>query len=138
MQKALDDTAKEVIRDFKVTTSTWNHKPEFEVLGSRARVGVRSTTITIGTHDPIYNMLMRRTKPHLITGKLVFNSEFAPKSRPNILRQNAGHSGGQKVFAESVHHPGTEARNYDIKIADKHRRRNTLGNNIMKQWTKVI
>lgn len=141
LEQALDDTAKEVIKDFKRTTETWDHQPEFKVMDSGFRVGSREVSLDVGTDDEIYGYVSRGTPAHDILPKqatvLRFQSGFVPKTKPGRFLSKEGGSSGDNTFAKAVHHPGIKARKFEELIAERHRKRGTLARNIMKRWEKL-
>lgn len=114
---ALDGAAKGALEDFRVTTATWQHQPDFAIDTPSEDRRV------VGTDDEIYGYVSGGTKPHIIVahGKaLVFpGGGFRPKSRPRYIGSNKGSKGGAVIFRPVVHHPGTEARKFDEAIAEK-------------------
>lgn len=141
LEQALEDTAKEVIKDFKRTTETWEHQPEFKVLDSAFRVGSRAVSLNVGTDDEIYGYVSRGTPAHDILPRqatvLRFKAGFVPKTKPGRMLSKGGGSSGDDAFTKSVHHPGTKPRKFEELIARRHRERGTLGKNIMKRWGKL-
>jgi hypothetical protein len=117
VENGLDGAAAGALVDFKVTTATWQHQPAFDV--SSPNEGSR----VVGTDDEIYGYVSSGTKPHIIVahGKgLAFNSGgFRPKSRVRVIGSNAGSKGGSPIVRPVVHHPGTDAREFDEAIAEK-------------------
>lgn len=117
IQNALDGTAKDIKVDYLVTIETWKHKPKFviEKSGQYQR--------DIFTEDEIYGYVTGGTRPHEIRAKnaprLAFQTGYSAKTRPNVIRSNVGGRSGPTVFAMSVHHPGTEARNFEDVITEK-------------------
>jgi len=113
----LDGAAAGALIDFKVTTATWQHQPAFDTSSPNEASRV------VGTDDTIYRFVNEGTRPHIIVahGKgLAFNSGgFRPKSRVRVIGSNAGSAGGSPIVRPMVHHPGTEARQFDQAIAEK-------------------
>lgn len=113
----LNATAKGIKADFGVTTQTWNHRPEFTIEAPEAYVR------EIGTDDPVYNMLNEGTPEHDIRPRhskvLHFQTPFRSKTVPRQIRSRKGATGKNDVFSRGVHHPGTEAREWDKVIAEK-------------------
>lgn len=142
LERALDKTGKTMIRDFKRTTATWEHKPSFSILDKQYRVGRRVVSITVGTHDPIYRYVSRGTPPHIIRPRnaaaLAFPSGFTPKTKPGRFLSKPGGRSGETVFAQEVHHPGTEPRKFEELVAERHRKLGTLEKNIQTEWNKVF
>lgn len=114
----LDAAQDGALVDFKVTTQTWNHQPEFEKQSPDAGTRV------VGTDDEIYGFVSGGTKPHVIVGKpgkrLAFGAAgFRPKTRVGAIRSNKGAKGSPIIVRPKVNHPGTEARKFDEAIAEK-------------------
>jgi hypothetical protein len=113
----LNATALAIQTDFKVTTQTWSNKPTFHIDSPTPY------TRTVSTHDDVYTMLNEGTRPHTVAphGKvLVFNAPFRSKTVPRSISSKPGRTGSATVFTRNeVHHPGTEAREWDTTIAKK-------------------
>ena len=114
---ALDGAAKGALEDFKVTTQTWQHQPDFAIDEPSADRRV------VGTDDEIYGYVSGGTKPHVIVAHgnaLVFpGGGFRPKTRPRYIGSNKGSKGGAVIFRPKVQHPGTAPREFDEAIAEK-------------------
>lgn len=116
LQNTLDSQAKNIQVDFNVTAQTWSHKPSFQIDTPDPY------TRAIATSDPIYGMVNDGTRPHPIhaSGRvLVFQGGFRSKTLPRSIGSGGGGASGPTVFAKSVNHPGTKARDFDRAIADK-------------------
>lgn len=115
---ALDLVANEIQRDFEDVTRTWKHKPKFTI-----RVTERGGQlgITISTKDVIFMYVNYGTKAHVIRPKkakrLTFQVGYSAKSTPGFIGSKVGGASGAFVSAQEVHHPGTEARKFDVAIA---------------------
>lgn len=114
----LDAAQDGALEDFKVTTQTWQHQPEFEKQSPSADRRI------VGTDDDIYHFVSGGTKPHIIVGKpgkgLAFGAAgFRPKTRVGAIRSNKGAKGSPTIVRPMVNHPGTEARKFDEAIAQK-------------------
>jgi hypothetical protein len=124
------ETADAMLADFKATTKTWHHQPEFEKTYS---VGADKIEILAGTDDPIYRYVDQGTKPHPIfagiyTGKsrkkaLAFQwagpGSYRAKTTPGVIGSGPGGPSGPMVAFPYVQHPGTEARGFSRAIAKK-------------------
>ena len=117
VENALEATAKDIKVDYQVTTYTWKHQPKFVIKkdGKFER--------SIYTEDEIYGYVSGGTRPHEIRAKnapmLVFQAGFSAKTRPGVIRSNKGGRFGPTIFTPVVHHPGTQARQFDKVISDK-------------------
>ena len=122
---AMDKFGTVVKKDFQGTTSTWKHKPVFEVQRSLRQAA--GPILFVFTQDKIYGYVDKGTRPHEIwagyyTGKsehktLAFPSAFTPKTTPGSLKSGPGSSGGDTVFTPYVEHPGSKPRGFTKIIA---------------------
>lgn len=114
---ALSATAKGIKADFGVTTQTWSHKPSFSITSPEPFVR------EVSTDDAVYGMLNEGTPEHEIRPRrskvLHFQTPFRSKTVPRQVRSRKGATGKNEVFSRGVHHPGTEAREWDKVIAEK-------------------
>ena len=109
---------REAMRRYQRTTSSWDHRPQFE-----SATDYTATTVSalIGTDDPIYRYVDRGTKAHTIAPKgpgypLRFRSGYQAKTRPGVLGSGPGGASGSWVRAMSVWHPGTKPRGFTAMI----------------------
>lgn len=116
---ALNDTIQTAKRDFEKTVATWSKKPTFNV----RRASASKLEAQVFTVNEIYGYVVRGTKPHTITARrapaLRFQSGFTSKTIPRKISSRRGGRSGPMVSAKTVHHPGTEARDFDTVIAEK-------------------
>lgn len=118
VKNALNAVAKGAQVDFKVTTRTWEHKPEFTIDDSKPDRRV------VGTDDTIYKFVDKGTKPHIIRprGRGVLSwmgTAYRAKTTPNQIRSQRGGNNNTIVRTRLVQHPGNEARNFSLVIRDK-------------------
>lgn len=118
IQNGLDASAKAVKVDFGVTVQTWNEKPEFAISETDdGRI--------VGTDDEVYGYVNDGTRPHLIVARrakvLAFGVPSSPKTAVRVIGSSAGSRGNTPVKIKAVHHPGTDAREFDEVIAEKWR-----------------
>ncbi len=94
---------------FQNTTKTWQHKPTFETVKQPRGWAIK-------TSDQVYNWVDQGTKPHIITAKnvpfLLFRYPYKSATVPNVISARAAARGNNWARKRSVHHPGTEARNF--------------------------
>jgi hypothetical protein len=110
-----------IVKDYQATTATWNHKFTFEH-GIKFPKG--SPGVVVETDNEIYGYVTYGTKPHIITAKrpggvLAFQSGYKAKTTPRVIGSGPGGPFGETVFARSVQHPGTEAREFHETILEK-------------------
>lgn len=136
MEQAVLKSARLVERDFKATTRTWDHKPQF--VTQVAQQG-GDYTVASGTDSAIYNYVDAGTKPHEIRAKrskyLAFQSGYRAKTRVGIIGSQEGGSFGDTQFAQVVQHPGTKARRFTITI--QQRRQKTIEQEVSQAIAKV-
>lgn len=119
VEVGMRQAAEAVKADFETTTQTWEHAVTFTITGE-------PTALTVGTADPIWQMVDEGTKPHIIVPRrgrvLRFAVGGSPKTRPGRLTAGSGTKGGIVVIRPRVNHPGTDARNFTAIIARRWRR----------------
>lgn len=124
IKAAVNRTADMVAKEFRATVATWEKKPKFKRL-QKTLGNVYS--VTIETDNEIYGYVVKGTKPHVIRAKnggfLKFSYPSSPKTQPMILSSSKGSSGNQWAQKLEVNHPGTEARDFDIVIATRAKKR---------------
>lgn len=117
--RVLDNVTDKAKSEFEKTTATWKKKPVFR--GARASLNKEISKMWGNTQEWIW--VNRGTKPHTITPKrapaLRFQSGFTSKTMPRKITSRRGGSSGPVVFAKSVRHPGTEARDFDKVVAQE-------------------
>lgn len=123
IERATSEVKEGIKADFQKTTRTWKHQPTWYITR-------RGYDWFIGTKDKIYGYVDEGTAPHIIQpkrpgGRLhFFGSGFKPKSRVGYIDSYAGATANKdERFAKVVHHPGTEARKFTVKIAEKWRKK---------------
>lgn len=113
------ETAKSVRTDLQKTTRTWKTKVLFTIEIGKDGTG----SATVYTNNEIYAYVNYGTKPHIIRPRngrfLTFYTPFKAKTRVRFLGSGNGSKGNNFVLTKEVHHPGTEAREWDIVIAEK-------------------
>lgn len=120
IENAGNESAKAVQVDFKVTTRTWKHQPDFRIEHSSGR-----TEWQVGTDDEIYRYVSEGTRAHIIKPRnkkrlVFFRSGFRPKSRKGWIGSNKGRQASKDLTAAlTVHHPGNEAREFVEAIGKK-------------------
>ena len=117
LTNAMNGVAKDIQLDFRVTTQTWKHKPEFAITSPA------TYERQIATDDQIYAWVNDGTRAHDIApkggGVLRFNTPFQSKTLPNQIQSRSGSTGTTPAVARVVHHPGTKPRAFDKAIKAK-------------------
>jgi hypothetical protein len=109
--------SKEIKADFEKTTKTWEHKPKFDV---KTKSTNEQVSIAVSTKDKVYGYVDQGTRPHIIkprrAKRLAFSSKFKPKTKVRVIGSQAGARGKVDTFAQVVHHPGSDAREFAQEI----------------------
>ena len=122
------DVGQRIREDFEDTTKTWNHQPKFEPAFPIPQVGADKISVATETDDKIYGWVNDGTnvgkppypiRPHNPPFALAYNKSFIPKTFPGIIGSGVGYSGGGRVLAKEVLHPGVEPRDFVGHIGDK-------------------
>lgn len=121
--------------DFEKTVSTWSHRPLFTITEMD-----NGTRFSVGTTDEIYKFVSGGTRPHIIRARnapvLAFKANYQAKTRPKVIGSGSGGSSGPGVYAVEVHHPGTEAREFERTIQFESQR--TIANNVQRAITQGV
>lgn len=116
IENALTGEAKAVKVDLDTTTRTWKHKPEFTIEKEDGRR-------TVATDDEVFGYVDEGTEPHIIVARnkpmLTFGVGGSPKTTPRVIGSKAGTKGSTIVRKQSVHHPGTAAREFTETVKEK-------------------
>ncbi len=115
--RQIDREAAEVLKLFRMTTESWDHKVEFKVLQRKSWGGLYTA---VGTDDPIYRYVNDGTAEHLIFPKnaraLAFQwngpGSYRPKTTPGVIGSQGGGPTGDMVYKKGVIHPGTKPRGF--------------------------
>lgn len=134
IQAELKKEVTQVKKSYALTTTTWQHRPVFQV----RQAG--EYTFTVSTDDRVYGYVDAGTRPHTIKPKgnypLRFNSVFTPKTAPGRLSSQPGASRPPVVAARVVRHPGTKARRFTEEIRKRSQKR--LAQNIRAAIRQAI
>jgi len=109
--KSMTQTGKDMLKDFKKTTKTWNTKPEFEVLKD---LNPPDYSVLVGTDDKIYGYVDEGTKVR----RAIMSKDFIAKTTPNVIDSRPGR-GGVVFISKKVARPGIKARNFAKLIGKK-------------------
>lgn len=123
--RGLRESGKSVVKVFETTIASWEgDKPKFEPQISLTEAD--GAGLDIGLTGPALGIqkwfwLDEGTPPHTISakpgGRLAFQSGYKAKTVPGLIGSGPGGPSGGTVFAQSVEHPGTEAREWSKAIA---------------------
>jgi len=113
-------SGKDIKKDFEKTTSTWKTNVAFDIVTD---LDPKGPQVLVGTDNEIYGFVDKGTKPHSIRPKrariLRFQSGYKAKTSVNKIGASSGGPFGDNVFARSVNHPGTKARNFTSILQKK-------------------
>ena len=122
--RALDDTIREVEKDYKRTVKTWKKKPTFTKINPRKLFGALDAKVT--TKNEIYFFVEEGTRPHVIRprqgGRLRFQAGYRAKTKPRVIGSTPGGSFGPLVSSGGVLHPGTAPRHFSNEIAKRRKK----------------
>lgn len=115
VKAAMDNAAKQAKAEFEKTTATWSRRPEFTIEAPS------EFSRTIATDSEIYGYVNDGTRPHIIpvSGTAVIFPGGLPKTAPRIIGSGTGSPGKRTFTTKPIHHPGTEAREFDDVIAEQ-------------------
>jgi hypothetical protein len=101
-ETGMEDAAKAAVKDFEALTRSWKHDVSYgyKKYGDGYQVGPTGGATDIFTDQD------KGTKPHVI--------------RPRRGRRLVFVTGGQKVFAKQVNHPGNKPRGWSTRIRKKY------------------
>lgn len=137
-EKAAQQTAGLVLRDFQSTTRTWKHKPKFDITITHQGADY---SIAAGTDDLIYMWVSEGTKPHVIRAKrspyLIFQGGYRAKTRVGIIGSIEGgrDPNGEWFRKKQVRHPGFKGRKFIKNIMS--RRQKTLEERMRHEFALV-
>ena len=110
-----------ILKDYKETTRTWDHKVDF-----RAELTINlngGVSIVVDTDDEIYTFVHEGTKPHVIkprqAKRLRFQGTYTAKTVPGVIQSREGGASGEFQYSAGVNHPGTKARLFSKPIFRK-------------------
>jgi hypothetical protein len=113
---AMGIVAVTAVQEFRQTTRSWRHKPDFRIV--REGDGRQA----VGTDDEVYGYVDQGTPKHVIRprrGKFLrFQAGARAKTTPGSLSSGGG-GGGTTTFRRGVNHPGTKARGFSELIAKR-------------------
>lgn len=120
LENGLTAAAKATKIDFDVTTQTWRKRPDFTIKD-------QPSERIIATDNEIYGYVNDGTRPHIIVAKngksLAFKwggkGSYSPKTAVRVIGSGASSQSGSIIRPRAIHHPGTDAREFDQVIADK-------------------
>lgn len=121
---AINEETAQIEKDFQKTTRTWKTRVVFRIIKAR-RVG-NALEGASGTENVIYGYVTRGTRPHIIRPRrarsLRFKSGYSAKTRGGLVGSATGGAFGATVYAQIVHHPGNEGREFEETIAGFHQK----------------
>ncbi len=123
-----------VVNDYKKITKTWSgDKPTFPIKTTIKNDDLITSIIAsggFGAQKMVW--LDDGTKPHKIKAKnaprLIFQTGYKRKTKAKTIGSTSGGSFGPTAVALEVDHPGTEANEFSLTIANK----------VQPQYTKSI
>jgi hypothetical protein len=113
-------TGPELMRQFKKTVVGWDTQINFYQRKANRQDYV---SVTVFTRFKQYAIVNAGSPPHTITsrrgGMLRFQTGYRAATSPRVISSRAKQRSGSFVAARSVQHPGFEARDFDVTIAEE-------------------
>ena len=116
---------KFIIKDFEGVVRPWHEpKPEFQLVRQMTAEGSKLIVRVVGPEEgrKKWAYVNFGTRAHTIRARnaktLAFPSVYHSGSTPGKKFTIAASSSGPTVYASEVQHPGTEARRFDLVIAE--------------------
>lgn len=125
LERAMDNQVKPaLVKSHQLIVANWQHKPDFQGRKVVRPDSISVTVFPVGEYADIWKFVDQGTKPHEIKpvrAKLLrFRTGYQPRTlaRPARTVPAGGIATGDVVVAKTVHHPGTEAREFTRTIAE--------------------
>ena len=114
-------TGPDMMRLFNKTTDSWETRVNFY---QRSKNISGYVSVTVYTRSQVYGYVNFGTPAHTITAKrpsglLRFQPGYSPATRPKILSSRTKRRSGPIIETYSVEHPGAEAREFDLAVAEE-------------------
>lgn len=113
-------TGPQIKKLFDQTTVGWSRPPKFDPTyhNSTSEVSTR-----VSTRSSVYTYVNNGTPPHVIDARrgsvLRFKPGYIAATRPRALSSRKPSRFGAVIRTPSVMHPGIEARDFDVEIAER-------------------
>lgn len=110
----------EIQKLFYQTVNGWSDRPKFSMSGHS---WIDEVAVRVWTGSARYAYVNNGTPAHVIRpkrgGVLAFRPGYIAGTRPRVLASRRPSRFGDYVTANSVNHPGIEARDFDVTIAEE-------------------
>lgn len=130
LEQALDGEVKpHFISEFDKIVANWEHKPTFQGRKFITTDAIQVNVYPTGINKRIYEYVTGGTRPHIIRAKnapvLAFMwggpGSYKPKTTPAPSWGGPGVASGKMTYRKEVHHPGTEARNFEKFVKEQNK-----------------
>jgi len=123
-QTLRNKTAPDLRKQFDKTVAGWKHPPNFSQKFKFQRDYLSATVYASGPNKKQYAIVNYGSPAHIIRpkrrgGLLRFQPGYRAGTRPKILSSRAPIRSGDFVTSREVHHPGFEAREFDVAVAEE-------------------
>lgn len=115
--------ASRVDNTYKTLLGDWKSKPQFT---KTVNVSQKETKVEVKTNSNVYAYVDLGTPPHIIKpkpsnpkGLLIFPGNYDAATRPESLQTRQARRYGEMQYRTIVHHPGSEARNFEKPIIEE-------------------
>lgn len=117
-------TAPDLRKQFDKTVTGWKNAPNFSQRFKFQRDYLSVTVWASGPNKKQYAIVTRGSPAHTIRpkrrgGLLRFQPGYRAATRPKVLSSRAPIRSGDFVASREVHHPGFEAREFDVAVAEE-------------------
>lgn len=115
---------KNVAKQYEKIMATWaGDKPDFPIKQRVEQGNLITSIIATGSGSEKMVFLDNGTRPHKITAKkapnLAFQTGYKRKTKAKTIGSFSGGSFGPIRITKSVQHPGTEANEFSLTIAEQ-------------------
>lgn len=115
-----NETGPGMMRLFKPTVQGWSRPPKFYQSGHN---WLSEVAVRVYVRSSVYAYVNNGTPPHRIEprrrGFLRFQPGYRAGTRPRVLSSRAPQRFGEYVSAGAVNHPGIQARDFDVEVAEQ-------------------
>jgi hypothetical protein len=110
---------------FRKTTEGWQTPPEWSRRQTVTSHSIAMAVFASGPHADQYKLVNNGASPHSIRprqqgGMLRFQPGYHAATKPHVLSSNAFSRFGNFISSMGVEHPGFEAREFDLAVAEAH------------------
>lgn len=117
-------TGPDLQKEFKKTVEGWDSSPEFRATVYERSNSIHTHVFPSGPGTTQYARVNAGSPAHIITprrgGMLRFQTGYRPATSPRVISSRAKARFGNVISTPIVRHPGFEAREFDVIIAEQY------------------